>query len=343
MTEESKFWRAVEQRDSRFDGQFVYAVQSTGVYCRPSCPSRRPLRSRVLFFREPGAAERQGFRACRRCGGQQDNLAERICEFVDRHIEDEGKITLAALSAEFHKSPFHLQRVFKRAMGVSPREYAEAKRLGVWKKRARQGRDVTTALYEAGYGSSSRLYEKASSRLGMTPAVYRKGGAGMKIDYVVMDCSLGRLLVGFTERGVSAVYLGDKDASLEGALHEEYPKADIHRSEGRRVEWVKQILAYLQGAEHKLDLPLDLAATAFRMRVWEELRRIPYGATRTYSQVAANLGSPSATRAVARACATNPVALVVPCHRVVRQDGSLAGYRWGMERKKALIAGERSA
>jgi AraC family transcriptional regulator of adaptative response/methylated-DNA-[protein]-cysteine methyltransferase len=344
VNQETRYWRAVEQRDARFDGQFVYAVRSTGVYCRPSCPSRRPLRAGVLFFREPDSAERQGFRACRRCGGRRDNgarLDTRICRFIDQHLEDEGPITLAALAAEFHKSPFHLQRVFKRAMGVSPREYAEARRLGRWKKHTRQGRDVTTALYEAGYGSSSRLYEKSSSRLGMTPAVYARGGAGMKIDYVIADCSLGRVLVGFTERGVSAVYLGDKDKPLEAALHQEYPHAEIHRESGARGKWVGDILSYLRGKQPQLNLPLDLAATAFQMRVWEELRRIPYGTTRTYSQIAARVGNPNATRAVARACATNPVSLVVPCHRVVRADGDLAGYRWGLQRKEALLAQER--
>jgi AraC family transcriptional regulator, regulatory protein of adaptative response / methylated-DNA-[protein]-cysteine methyltransferase len=348
VTQETRYWRAVEQRDARFDGQFVYAVRSTGVYCRPSCPSRRPSRAGVLFFQQPESAERQGFRACRRCGGRRpdnrdDTLAAQICRYIDQHLEDEGRITLAALAAAVHKSPFHLQRAFKRAMGVSPREYAEARRLGQWKKHLRRGRDVTAALYEAGYGSSSRLYEKASSRLGMTPGAYRQGGAGMKIDYVIADCSLGRVLVGFTERGVSAVYLGDKDKPLETALHDEYPRAEIHREEGSRGKWVGEILAYLRGQQPQLNLPLDLAATAFQMRVWEELRRIPYGATRTYKEIAGQLGQPNATRAVARACATNPVSIVVPCHRVVRSDGGLAGYRWGLGRKEALLEREQAA
>jgi AraC family transcriptional regulator of adaptative response/methylated-DNA-[protein]-cysteine methyltransferase len=350
-----QFWQAVETRDSRFDGKFVYAVRSTGVYCRPSCPSRRPLRAGVVFFTAPQAAEREGFRACRRCGGRRDvageNRVRRICRYIDERdrldADDETRITLAALAAEFKMSPFHLQRIFKRAMGVSPREYAEARRLGLWKSHARKGQDVTTALYEAGYGSSSRLYEKAASRLGMTPAIYRKGGAGMKIEYVIADCPLGRLLVGFTERGVSAVYLGDKDAALESELREEYPRAEVHRAMGRRVVWVNALLEYLSGkapakdGQQQANLPLDLAATAFQLRVWEELRRIPYGATRTYSQIARRLGKPTAARAVARACAANPVALTVPCHRVVREDGGLAGYRWGLKRKQALLAQER--
>jgi AraC family transcriptional regulator of adaptative response/methylated-DNA-[protein]-cysteine methyltransferase len=346
--QDQRFWQAVEKRDPNFDGKFVYAVRSTGVYCRPSCPSRRPLRKGVVFFAEPGAAEREGFRACLRCGGRKDaaneNRAGQICRYIDAHIAEETRITLAALAVEFKMSPFHLQRMFKRTMGASPREYAEARRLGLWKSQVRQGRDVsvTAALYEAGYGSSSRLYEKAAARLGMTPAIYRKGGAGMKIEYVIADCPLGRLLVGSTERGVSAVYLGDRDGALESALRDEYPRAEIHRETGRRVDWVNALRAYLSGSQAQLNLPLDLAATAFQLQVWGELRRIPYGATRSYSQIAKRLGRPTAARAVARACATNPVSLVVPCHRVVREDGNLAGYRWGLKRKEALLEQERN-
>jgi AraC family transcriptional regulator of adaptative response/methylated-DNA-[protein]-cysteine methyltransferase len=342
MSQETKYWKAVEQRDSTFDGRFVYAVRSTGVYCRPSCPSRRPLRKGVLFFPAPGAAEHAGFRACRRCQGKPagESLGSRVCRYVDAHLKDEARITLAALSAAFQVSPYHLQRTFKRTVGVSPREYAEARRLGLWKSRLRQGRDVTTALYEAGYGSSSRLYEKASARLGMTPAVYRKGGKGMKIDYVIANCALGRLLVAFTERGVSAVYLGDQDAVMESALRAEYPNAEIRR--GQSVSWVNELLAYLRGSHTKLYLPLDLAASAFQMQVWAELQHIPYGSTRTYSQIAQRMGRPTAARAIARACASNPVSLVVPCHRVVREDGNLAGYRWGVARKQALLERERA-
>ena len=347
--QETKYWKAVEERDSTFDGRFVYAVRSTGVYCRPSCPSRRPLRKGVVFFAAPGAAETAGFRACRRCKGQPagESLGSRVCRYIDEHLNDESRMTsnidLAALAAAFQMSSFHLQRTFKSTVGVTPREYAEARRLGLWKSRLRQGRDVTTALYEAGYGSSSRLYEKASAGLGMTPAVYRKGGTGMKIDYVIADCALGRLLVAATERGVSAVYLGDEDSAMESALRAEYPRAEIRPAQMRQrrsSEWVKELLAYLRGSHPKLDLPLDLAATAFQMQVWAELRRIPYGATRTYTQVAQAMGRPTAARAVARACATNPVSLVVPCHRVIRGDGDLAGYRWGLKRKQALLSTE---
>jgi len=342
---QNRFWKAVEERDSTFDGRFVYAVRSTGVYCRPSCPSRRPLRAGVLFFDNAVEAEKAGFRACLRCKGKPagESLGSRVCRYVDEHLKDESRITLAALSAAFQVSPYHLQRTFKRTIGVSPREYAEARRMGLWKSRMRQTgptecRDVTTALYEAGYGSSSRLYEKASARLGMTPAIYRKGGAGMKIEYVISDCALGRVLVAFTGRGVSAVYLGEDDGVMESALHSEYPRAEIQR--GHRSEWVTELLAYLKGKHRKLDLPLDLAATAFQMQVWAELRRIPYGSTRTYLQIARGMGRPTAARAVARACATNPVSVVVPCHRVVREDGDLAGYRWGLARKQALLAAE---
>ncbi len=344
MNRESRFWRAVTQRDARFDGQFVYAVQTTGVYCRPSCPSRRPLRESVQFFAEPGAAERRGFRACLRCGGRREESARQMAAYIDKHLEDETRITLAALAKVFGKSPFHLQRVFKRAIGVSPREYAEARRLGQWKKHLRGGRDIAGATYEAGYGSSSRLYERASARLGMTPAVYGRGGEGMHIDYVIADAppdsKLGRVLVGFTERGVSAVYLGVAAKSLEAELRREYPRAEIRRAANNA--WARAIVEYLRGRHTQLDLPLDLAATAFQMQVWRELQRIPRGTTQTYTQVARSIGKPAAVRAVARACAGNPVSVVVPCHRVVRADGNLAGYRWGLRRKEALLSQEKT-
>lgn len=349
MSQESRYWKAVEQRDAAYDGRFVYAVRSTGVYCRPSCPSRRPLRKGVVFFAAPDSAEHAGFRACRRCHGKPagESLGSRVSRYIDGQLAAGQtatiETTLEALSAKFQISPYHLQRTFKRDVGVSPREYTEAKRLGLWKSQARQGRDVTSALYEAGYGSSSRLYEKAAAGLGMTPAVYRKGGLGMQIEYTIADCPLGRLLVAFTTRGVSAVYLGDEDAALESALRKEYPRAAITVS-ARGSAWVAELVAYLKGTRPKVDLPLglplDLAHTAFQMQVWTELRRIPYGATRTYSQIARGMGRPTAARAVARACATNPVSLVVPCHRVVREDGDLAGYRWGLTRKQALLARE---
>ncbi|HMD98548.1 MAG TPA: bifunctional DNA-binding transcriptional regulator/O6-methylguanine-DNA methyltransferase Ada [Terriglobia bacterium] len=349
-------WQAVAQRDGRFDGAFVYAVRSTGIYCRPSCPSRRPQPEQVVFFLAPDAAEQAGFRACRRCRPREIamrhphvELVERACRAIETCMDDtgEGRLSLDALGAAVGVSPHHLQRTFKRVMGITPRQYADARRLGDLKARLKEGKDVTTALYDAGYGSSSRLYERSSTQLGMTPGTYRHGGRGMSIHYTIVDCPLGRLLVAATERGVAAVSLGDADAPLEAALHQEYPHAEIVRagSNGKNpstglAHAVSAIVAHLEGSQPRLDLPVDLLATAFQRRVWQELRDIPYGSTRSYREVASAIGRPKAVRAVARACATNPACIVIPCHRVVRTDGGLGGYRWGIERKRELIAKE---
>lgn len=339
-------WRAVLARDARCDAQFVFAVRSTGIYCRPSCPSRRPDRRHVVFYPRPELAEQNGFRPCRRCrpreaAEQRAALIEKISRYIQAHADE--PLRLGALAAAAGMSPHHFQRVFRRALGVSPRQFADALRLRRLKSHLRKGADVTTSLYEAGYGSSSRLYERSDAQLGMTPATYRRGGAGMIIGYTIADSSLGRLLVAATDRGVSAVYLGAADAPLKRALRDEYPSAEIHPAGRELARWVGALLRHLEGQQPRLDLPLDLRATAFQQSVWQELRKIPYGATRTYSQIARSLGNPKATRAVARACATNPVSIVVPCHRVVREDGTLAGYRWGVERKRALLDRERAA
>jgi AraC family transcriptional regulator of adaptative response/methylated-DNA-[protein]-cysteine methyltransferase len=243
-------------------------------------------------------------------------------------------------------APHQLERAFRRVMGITPRQYADAQRMRRLKSNLRKGDDVTTALYDAGFGSSRGLYERAPSQLGMTPGTYRQGGAGMQIHYTIVDSPLGRLLVAATDRGISALYLGEKDAPLKAALQKEYPRAEIDSDTGGSRNlggWVSKILEHLRGKEPQLDLPTDVQATAFRRRVWEELKRIPYGATRTYSEVARAIGRPRAIRAVARACATNPVSVVVPCHRVVRADGNLAGYRWGLGRKRALLEHESAA
>jgi len=344
-------WRAVQSRDRGADGAFVYGVRSTQIYCRPSCPSRKPRREQVVFFPLPAAAEQQGFRECRRCRPRTVNPSDprtqtvaKACREIDARLRDgnEARVTLSALSAPLGMSPHQLERAFRSVMSITPRQYADAQRMRRLKSQLRKGDDVTTALYDAGFGSSSRLYERAPSHLGMTPATYRQGGAGMRVNYTIVDSPLGRLLVGATERGVSAVYLGESDARLEAALQDEYPRAEIRRDRNGLEGWVSQILEHLRGREPNLDLPTDVQATAFQRRVWEELRRIPYGATRTYSQVAQAIGRPAAIRAVARACATNPTSVVVPCHRVVRADGNLAGYRWGVEKKKTLLERESS-
>lgn len=352
------WWNAVRNRDRGADGKFVYAVRSTGIYCRPSCPSRKPQREQVEFYSLPEAAEQKGFRACQRCKpgtvGSRDprtTAVARVCRAIEARIdadgagatgesENEARLTLNALSSTVGMSSHQLERAFRSLMGISPRQYADAQRMRRLKSKLKKGDDVTTALYDAGFGSSSRLYERAPSQLGMTPATYRQGGAGMQINYTIVGSPLGRLLVGATRRGISALYLGKDDAALEAALRKEYPRAEISRDCNGFEGWVGKILEHLRGREPNLNLPTDVQATAFQRRVWEELRKIPYGTTRTYSQVARAIGKPKAIRAVARACATNPVSVVVPCHRVVREDGSLAGYRWGLDRKLALLKHE---
>jgi AraC family transcriptional regulator of adaptative response/methylated-DNA-[protein]-cysteine methyltransferase len=338
---------AVALHDARMDGAFVYAVRSTGIYCRPSCPSRRPHTRQILFFVRPEAAEQAGFRACRRChprqerGSPQADLIRRVCSEIEGNTD--GPVSLRNLAEFTGLSAAHLQRTFRQAMGITPRQYAEALRIARLKSELRKGKDVTTALHEVSYGSASRLYEKSDAQLGMTPATYRRGGRGMNITYTIAPCSLGRVLVAATERGISAVYLGDRDADLAAALHKEYPRADIRCGSGEHTKWVRAIVRHLAGSNPRLDLPTDVVATAFQRRVWEALRSIPLGATRTYSEVARSIGQPSAIRAVARACATNPAAIVVPCHRAVRTDGTLGGYRWGLERKKILLEQEKTA
>ena len=353
-----KRWQSVQTRDRGADGAFVYAVRSTGIYCRPSCASRKPRREQVEFFSLPAAAEQCGFRACLRCRPRLARLRDprtaavaNVCREIEAQIDADGAktatgdasetpLTLRTLSSRAGMSAHQLERAFRSVMGISPRQYADARRMRRLKSRLRKGDDVTTALYDAGFGSSSRLYERAPAQLGMTPATYRQGGAGMKIRYAIVGSPLGRLLVAATDRGISALYLGKEDGPLESSLRKEYPRAELQRDRNSLQGWVGKILEHLRGREPNLDLPTDVQATAFQRRVWEELRKIPYGTTRTYGQVARAIGKPKAIRAVARACATNPVSVVVPCHRVVRADGNLAGYRWGLERKQALLEQE---
>ncbi|MDQ2920029.1 MAG: bifunctional DNA-binding transcriptional regulator/O6-methylguanine-DNA methyltransferase Ada [Acidobacteriota bacterium] len=340
-------WQSVLAKDSRFDGQFVFAVSSTGVYCRPSCGSRRPRRDRVSFFQSPEAAEQAGFRACRRCHPRnarltdpQVEMAREVCRLID---ENEGEpLTLAMLSSRIGVSSFHLQRTFKSVMGISPSQYAEACRIGKFKRGVRDGESITNAIYDAGFGSSSRLYERAAAQLGMTPATYGKGGRGAIINYAIVRCSLGDLLVAATDKGVCSVTIGDSESALENDLKKEFPQAEIQRGETALSSLTKAIVDHLEGKTPHIDLPLDVQATAFQRQVWEQLRAIPYGQTYSYSEVAKAIGRQKAVRAVARACATNPVALVIPCHRVIREDKGLGGYRWGLERKRKLLAEERA-
>lgn len=267
-------------------------------------------------------------------------IVQQACRCIEANLET--PLTLQALGNQVGMSPFHLQRVFKRVTGISPRQYADACRLGRLKSRLKERRTVTMAMFEAGYGSSSRLYERAATHLGMTPRTYQRGGEGMNIGYTLVDCSLGRLLLAATERGICAVSLGESDRPLEKALRREYPAAEIRQDGVALGPWLEEFLQYLEGEQPHLDLPMEVQATAFQWRVWQELRSIPYGETRTYGEIAEALGQPTAARAVARACATNPVALLIPCHRVIREDGGLGGYRWGLKRKQALLEQERS-
>lgn len=341
---ERRLWQAVAARDARYDGVFVYAVRSTGIYCHPSCPSRRPRRGRVVFFAAPLEAEREGFRPCRRCtpggkaGETESRLIAEACRMFEQSSDD--PIRIGSIARKLGVSPFRLQRMFRRFVGISPGAYAQSIRLRRFKTKLREGSDVTSALYEAGYGSSSRLYERSNGQLGMTPATYGRGGQGMEIGYTTAPTPLGRVLVAGTSKGVSAIYLGDSEERLEANLRREYPAAKITRNPSYVSRWVQQLVQHLSGRHPNLDLPLDVKATAFQRRVWEALQQIPRGSTRTYHDLARAIGLPKGQRAVARACATNPAAILIPCHRVVRQDGRLGGYRWGIKRKEALLAAE---
>jgi AraC family transcriptional regulator, regulatory protein of adaptative response / methylated-DNA-[protein]-cysteine methyltransferase len=340
-----QYWQATLHRDARADGSFFFAVRSTQIYCRPSCPARRPLRRNTVFFRTPQDAEKEGFRPCQRCLPKQQHSAIALVQRVAAILAntEEESLRLASLAAQVNSSPAQLRRAFRRATSLSPKEFQQAFRLRRFKQMLRDGSSVTDALYACGFGSSSRLYEKTNAHLGMTPASYRKGGAGMEIKYMIANTSLGKVLVGATERGVSAVYLGETEKTLVDELRKEYAHAEIVRAANGQESWLKEIVRRVEGNAPSEELPLDVQATAFQRRVWQELQKIPPGTTRTYTQVAKSLGKPRSVRAVARACATNPVSIVVPCHRVIRTDGTLAGYRWGLSRKEKLLEREAAS
>jgi AraC family transcriptional regulator of adaptative response/methylated-DNA-[protein]-cysteine methyltransferase len=340
-------WEAVMARDAAADGAFVYAVRTTGIYCRPSCPSRKPRRQSVAFYAGPDAAEIAGFRECRRCRPRAGVPApaglehvRRACAFIHAHADE--AVTLADLASYVGASPFHLQRTFSKLVGISPRAYQEAVRAGRFRDGLRDGTPVSGAVYDAGYGSISRVYERRPTGRGMTPAAYRRGGKGMTMTYTIVDSPVGRLMVAGTDKGICAVKLGDRDGRLEEDLRREYPEAAIARDQSAFDAWVRTLVRHLDGRRPDVNLPLDVQATAFQWKVWRYLQSIPYGQTRTYGDVARAIGKPSAVRAVARACATNPVCLVVPCHRVVGKDGALTGYRWGLSRKEQLLDRERA-
>jgi AraC family transcriptional regulator, regulatory protein of adaptative response / methylated-DNA-[protein]-cysteine methyltransferase len=339
-------WKALASRDAAADGTFVYAVTSTGIYCRPSCPSRRPRADRVRFFDNPIEARHAGFRACKRCQPDIVGLAQpgidavrRASAYLATHAD--RTVTLDHLAKVAAMSPHHLQRRFKAIVGLSPREFQSAVRAGKLRTSLRDGRDITTAIYEAGYGSPSRVYEAAPTGKGMSLSNYRRGGAGLRITYSTITSPIGQVLIAATDNGVCSVKIGSSESSLVSELKREYPAADVDANQKPRTEWVKAIAKHLRGDTPALDLPIDVQATAFQWKVWRALQRIPYGETRAYAEVAKSIGKPKAVRAVARACATNPVALVVPCHRVVPSAGGVGGYRWGAGCKERLLSTEQ--
>ena len=340
-------WRAVLDRDSSLDGAFVFGVSSTGIFCRPSCPAKRPRRENASFFDNFVQAEQAGYRACLRCrpkaddGNPQAALVRAMCRYIEQHMED--RLTLALLAKEFRLSPFHLQRTFKSVLGVSPKAYIDAVRLRQVKHNLQAGHDVTTALYAAGYGSSSRLYDRTAAQLGMTPEKYRRGAVAAVVRYTIASSPLGRMLIAATDKGICSIQFADNDQQLQQGLIREFPFATRRRDDAAMAEWSVNLTRLMEGRETNPSLPLDIRATAFQRRVWEALQRIPRGETRSYRAVARRIGMPKATRAVARACATNPVAVAIPCHRVIREDGELGGYRWGIERKELLLAMEKEA
>jgi AraC family transcriptional regulator, regulatory protein of adaptative response / methylated-DNA-[protein]-cysteine methyltransferase len=339
-------WEAVLSRDRRCDGRFVYAVSSTRVYCRPSCPSRRPTRNHVMFFDSPQLAESAGFRGCLRCRPQSPagSEAEERVELARRYLNEHSDepITLRRLADQVGLSPFHLQRAFTHVVGLSPKAYQNAKRMERFTAALKRGETVTNATYEAGFGSSSRLYARVNEDLGMTASAFRSGGRGVTLRYTTVPTAVGRMLVAITERGIAAVSLGDTEAALVTSLHDDYPKAVLRRDRKGLEKHVYSFIKCLNGSAAVDHLPLDVKATAFQRKVWQALQQIPRGQTRSYQEIAQVIGQPTAPRAVARACASNPIAVVIPCHRAIRGNGHLAGYRWGLHRKKQLLDLERT-
>jgi len=338
-------WRAVAARDKSFDGKFIYSVKSTGVYCRPSCPARLPKPHNVLFHATCEEAERAGFRPCRRCRPHQVSLAGEHAAMVAeacRTIEKaEEPPTLAVLAEAAGVSQFHFHRLFKAITGLTPKAYAVAHRAQrVRKELGAAETSVTQAIYDAGFNSSSRFYARSNDMLGMTPTAFRTGGADWDIKFAIGECSLGAILVAATEKGVCAILLGDDAGELARELQDRFPKANLIGGDADFERLVAQVIGFVEAPAFGCDLPLDVRGTAFQQRVWQALRQIPAGSTASYQEIARRIGAPQSARAVARACAANHLAVAIPCHRVVRNDGGLSGYRWGVERKRALLGKE---
>ena len=335
--------QAVLDRDDKLDGEFVYGVKSTKIFCRPSCPSRRPKLENIIIFDTPQMAEDAGFRPCKRCNPKHflppsEALIERITNYIALHLEE--KLTLSHLSSEFIVSKYHLQRTFKSVLGISPRQFIESKRLESFKARIRDGENVDSAMTKAGFKSRSRLYEKVPEKLGMTPTEYKEGGYSTSIWFTTFDTLITKVLIARTSRGICALYLGNNEEGLIDALEMEYPNASLDRDESRLRESVIQLKSYFDGNNYNPRLPLDVHRTTFQWKVLKAIQNIPIGKTRTYSELAESIGNVKAVRAVANACANNPVGVLIPCHRVVRKNGSLGGYRWGVPLKERLLQHE---
>ncbi|MEW6263179.1 MAG: bifunctional DNA-binding transcriptional regulator/O6-methylguanine-DNA methyltransferase Ada [Thermodesulfobacteriota bacterium] len=337
-------WTAVEKRDRRAEGVFFYGVKTTGVYCRPTCSARLPNRKNVVFFTSFSEAEGAGYRPCRRCSPKSPSagdygmaLVGDACRLMEEATEPP---VLEDLAAAVGLSPSHLHRLFKKVLGVTPKEYSATLRMNRIKKGLAPEASVTQAIYEAGFNSSSRFYEKTMEILGMTAGKYKKGAAGLRIRFAVADSFLGKVLVAATDHGLCAIEFSDSPAPLVERLRTRFPRAELDEDDAGFVAWVSKVTEFIETPARGLDLPLDIQGTAFQQRVWKALRQIPPGSTSSYTEVAARIGRPKAVRAVARACASNPIAVAVPCHRVIRRNGGLGGYKWGLERKRALLERE---
>jgi AraC family transcriptional regulator of adaptative response/methylated-DNA-[protein]-cysteine methyltransferase len=336
-------WAAIQRRDAAADGQFVYSVRTTGVYCHPSCGARPARPENVAFHPTPADAERAGFRACRRCRPDQPPRAEQQAEVIARlcrMLESDTPPNLEALAIATEWSPHHLHRTFKRITGLTPHAYAAAHRARRMQETLASSNSVTAAIYDAGYNSDARFYADAPKALGMTPTRFRAGGAGAKLQFAVGQCSLGAILVARSELGICAILLGDDPDTLTRELQDRFPRAELLGGDAAFERWVARVVGLVEAPEVGLDLPLDIRGTAFQRRVWQALQAIPPGTTASYAEIARRIGAPNSARAVAQACAANALAIAIPCHRVVRNDGALSGYRWGVERKLALLTRE---
>lgn len=344
--DENTFWQAVIDRDHNADGSFVYSVSTTGIYCRPSCPSRLPKRTNVSYHLTPTDAEEEGYRPCQRCEPKQLSKREKNVEMVTkacRLIHDaEEPPSLDELASSVGISKHHFHRIFKDITGLTPKAYADAFREKKMLANLSEGNSVTSAIYDAGFNSSSRFYSKSNLNLGMTPTRRRAGGVGETIRFAVGECSLGSILVATTPKGICSILLGDSPEEILDSFQRQFPKADLIGGDASFEEWVAKVVAFVDDPQIGLDLPLDIRGTAFQKRVWQALREIPHGETASYAEIAQKIGAPKAVRAVAGACASNKLAIAIPCHRVVKSDGALSGYRWGIDRKRSLLIQERA-